>query len=354
MLRAPEVTFPYLLLVTLVFQQVCLSIGRLAYLAMAKVLFAGGAKVCALAKAVIEKRAAAALYGANWKSRNFFGVVLQQVGIGRSRKWRVNFATMKKTVDLIARALTLLAEDSSDNENGAADGVGLSGLVSAPTVHYDVVTNSNEDEPNVSIECEPRILNETTGRDREEEIDLEIDETTDVQEEIAGSSNGQKSADSSSCTCHGVQWQDTDGVVEDSRTHPRYSAKLLWEDDMFMTERKPIHYYRMSFPTQMLPDIITWSATAMPSKKKKMDEVEFWNLLGIIYALTCVTKRRRDLWSTVDGIFPAPKFGSRFSISRGRFEEVLNYLRFCPPEEFSDANYKWAHVCRLTEAFNKR
>ena len=53
--------------------------------------------------------------------------------------------------------------------------------------------------------------------------------------------------------------------VEDSRTHPHYSAKLLWEDDMFMTERKPIHYYRMSFPTQMLPDIIMWSAKAMPS-----------------------------------------------------------------------------------------
>ena len=42
------------------------------------------------------------------------------------------------------------------------------------------------------------------------------------------------------------------GVVEDSRTHPHYSAKLLCEDDMFMTEMKPIHYYRMSFPTQML------------------------------------------------------------------------------------------------------
>ena len=53
------------------------------------------------------------------------------------------------------------------------------------------------------------------------------------------------------------------------RTHPRYSAKLLWEDDMFMPEKKPIHYYRMSFPIQMLPDIITWSAEAMPSNKKR-------------------------------------------------------------------------------------
>ena len=92
----------------------------------------------------------------------------------------------------------------------------------------------------------------------------------------------------------------------------------------------------------------------MPSKKKIMDEVEFWNLLGIIYALTRTTNRRRDLWSTVDGIFPAPKFGSRFGISRGRFEELLKYLRFCPPEEFSDANDKWAPVCRLIDAFYKQ
>ena len=76
-------------------------------------------------------------------------------------------------------------------------------------------------------------------------------------------------AGSLSCTCHGVHWQVTEGVVEDSRTHPRYSAKLLWEDNMFTTEKNPIHYYRMSFPTQMLPDIITWSAEAMPSNKRR-------------------------------------------------------------------------------------
>ena len=67
------------------------------------------------------------------------------------------------------------------------------------TVHTDVVANGNEDEPNISIECEPRVLNETTDRDREEEddADLEIDEATDVQGEIAGTGNGQESAGSS-------------------------------------------------------------------------------------------------------------------------------------------------------------
>ena len=51
---------------------------------MVKVLFFR-AKVSALAKVVIGKHAAAALYGANWKSRNFLGIVLQQV-VGELRE----------------------------------------------------------------------------------------------------------------------------------------------------------------------------------------------------------------------------------------------------------------------------
>ena len=98
---------------------------------------------------------------------------MQQVGIGRGRKWRVNFAKVKKTVDLSARALTLRVEDSSENENEDADGVDLSGLDMDSTVHTDVVANGNEDEPNISIEYGPRVLNEATDRDREEEDDAD-------------------------------------------------------------------------------------------------------------------------------------------------------------------------------------
>ena len=94
---------------------------------MVKVLFVG-AKVSAPAKVVIGKRAAGPQQhrtGPTGK-QEFFGIYLQQVGIGRGRKWRVNFATVKKTVDVSARALTLRVEDSSENNNEDADGVDLS------------------------------------------------------------------------------------------------------------------------------------------------------------------------------------------------------------------------------------
>ena len=92
----------------------------------------------------------------------------------------------------------------------------------------------------------------------------------------------------------------------------------------------------------------------MPIKKKKMDEAEFWRLLGIIYTLTCTISKRRDLWSLQDGIFPTPRFGSRYGISRQRFEVLLRYLRFCPPEEFESTQGRWAPVRRLVDGFNKR
>ena len=41
----------------------------------------------------------------------------------------------------------------------------------------------------------------------------------------------------------------------------------------------------------MVPDILMWSGIAMSIKKKKMDEAEFWQLLGIIYTLTCTTSK---------------------------------------------------------------
>ena len=83
-------------------------------------------------------------------------------------------------------------EDSSEHENDDDDGVDLSGLDTASTVLTNVVENGNEDEPNILIKYESRVLNETTDRDREEvdDVDLEIDEATDVQGEIAGTSNG--------------------------------------------------------------------------------------------------------------------------------------------------------------------
>ena len=79
-----------------------------------------GVKVCASSKVVIGERAAKARYGAGWKNKPAYGIINEQVGFGRSRKWRISFSSLKKVVDLSAGALTVVVDSESDK-----DGVGL-------------------------------------------------------------------------------------------------------------------------------------------------------------------------------------------------------------------------------------
>ena len=51
-----------------------------------------------------------------------------------------------------------------------------------------------------------------------------------------------------------------------------------------------MNFFWTSFPSQMIDNIINWSAEAMPIKKKAMTEVEFKKLLGVIFALTKAIK----------------------------------------------------------------
>ena len=76
-------------------------------------------------------------------------------------------------------------------------------------------------------------------------------------------------------------------------------------------------------------------------------------VFGILYSLTRTSEGRRDLWSTEDGLFPAPRFGERYSLPRNRFEVLLRCLSFCPPSE-TKGNDKWAPVRRLIDGFNER
>ena len=44
------------------------------------------------------------------------GIMNEQVGFGRSRKWRISFSSLNKVVDLSARALTVVVDSESDED----------------------------------------------------------------------------------------------------------------------------------------------------------------------------------------------------------------------------------------------
>ena len=103
---------------------------------------------------------------------------------------------------------------------------------------------------------EPRVLNETTDRDREEDDDADL--------EIDVVFNGK------SLTVL-LKIPELICIIV-----PSFFGSLCLSGSQSITTECP-------FPTQMLPDTITWSAKAMPSKKKK---TEVWNLLGTIQHTT--------------------------------------------------------------------
>ena len=75
-------------------------------------------------------------------------------------------------------------------------------------------------------------------------------------------------------------------ITEDSRCIPRFNAAILWSDRADVKDKTIMEFVWMSFPSQMIPNIIKWSAEANPTKKKAMTEVEFQKLLGVLLALT--------------------------------------------------------------------
>eukprot|EP00731_Ephydatia_muelleri_P002247 Em0001g2247a len=155
--------------------------------------------------------------------------------------------------------------------------------------------------------------------------------------------------DGSSLSCHGVQWKVVDGIVEDWRSSPQFGTHILWGNDVEEVHRTPLDYWKLSFPSQMLPDVISWTSDQLPVGCPKATEEEILAVFGVLYSLTRTSEARRDLWSTKDGLFPAPRFGERYGLSRDRFEILLRHLSFCSALEATGD--KWAPVRRLVDGF---
>ena len=181
-----------------------------------------------------------------------------------------------------------------------------------------------------------------------------------ISEEAASQAVGlteqheQEVADDSdnSLLCHGVQWKVVDGVLEDWRCMPRFGAHILWGNDVDEMRRTPFDYWMLSFSSHMLTDISNWTSDHLPEGCEKVNEGEILAVFGALYSLTRTSEGRRDVWSTEDGLFPAPRFGERYGLSRNHFEILLRCLSFCPEDE--NNSDKWSSVRRLIECFNQR
>ena len=108
------------------------------------------------------------------------------------------------------------------------------------------------------------------------------------------------------------------------------------DNDVDERQKTPLDYWMMSFPSQMLPDTSIWTSDHLPQGCVNAKEEDVLAVFGALYSLSRTSEGRRDLWSTEDGLFPAPRFGERYGLTRDRFEILLRYLSFCPVHEVVD------------------
>ena len=118
--------------------------------------------------------------------------------------------------------------------------------------------------------------------------------------------------------CHGIERKVVHGILEDWRCMPKFGGHIMWNNDVDERQRTPLDYWMMSFLSKMLPGISIWTSDHLPQGCVNAKEV--LAVFGALCSLTRTSKGRRDLWSTEDGLFPAPHFGKRYGLTRDRYD----------------------------------
>ena len=152
------------------------------------------------------------------------GVVQGTEGSGRSKKYVVCFDEVAITKAFSTRSLKQLVVLENDEA-----GPTITSLDEAAFIH------------NAYSDIDGRLTNDD---------DIESLHEVDINE---------NNCSSDVVSCHGVKWKVVEGVLEDWRCAPQYGAHILWGNDADELQRTPIDYWKLSFPLQLLPDIVTWT-----------------------------------------------------------------------------------------------
>ncbi|DBA02317.1 TPA: hypothetical protein N0F65_006192 [Lagenidium giganteum] len=135
--------------------------------------------------------------------------------------------------------------------------------------------------------------------------------------------------------CHGRKWYPCIEVLVDNGAHERYRrAGLRWPTDLQLGSKDPIKYFYLTYPMETLSSTVTFTNAVLLQKHKlAMTQGEFLRWLGIRIAMAYDPCKGgiKAYWKTADdedGVGRARDFGSRFHMSRHRFEHILYALTF--------------------------
>ena len=131
------------------------------------------------------------------------------------------------------------------------------------------------------------------------------------------------------------------------------SATRFQADSQDPARRRPIHYFLLSFPVDLVHGIVERTNTQIREAVGRQSQLTtqfFFKLIGIIYLMTlCEQPNRRSFWQPAQGkALPSPNFGRFMEISF--FEHFIQHLSWSA----SNPADRWAAVRDLFVGFNAR
>eukprot|EP00960_Hanusia_phi_P063826 765588-Hanusia_phi.AAC.2 len=156
-----------------------------------------------------------------------------------------------------------------------------------------------------------------------------------------------------------------DGVTTDQRAAMGYGftkTTIRWPQHMQLVDYKtPMQCWEIVFPWKYFlgqdratGSCLLWTNDSLPDNVSPFTVYEFLQFIGVIYARSLAPDgRMRDLWSSKPhSMFRPPELGSRYNVSRRRFEMWQKYLRLCPPFYMESMN-SFDQIRPLIDAFNE-
>ena len=199
----------------------------------------------------------------------------------------------------------------------------------------------------------------------DDEDSLDDEEWEEVEEE----KDEEPQSSSSSCS-PALNWNPIDSSLPliDVRPAMSYPMSLQWglinlsqfgssavdyqSDSQDPTRRQPIHFYFLSFPLDLVHNIVrrTNEAIEQTSSRLRLTVQTFFKMIGLMYLMSLQPKPSRRLywqseeWDRCSG----NNFSQFMAISH--YELFLQHLSWSEP----NANDKWAAIRDWLEEFNKR
>eukprot|EP00960_Hanusia_phi_P010128 295928-Hanusia_phi.AAC.1 len=136
---------------------------------------------------------------------------------------------------------------------------------------------------------------------------------------------------------------------------------IKWPDHVRLLDYKtPIHCWQTLFPWEFFfghdrsnGSCLTWTNDSLTPGTDPFTVHEFLQFMGVLYTRSLHPKgRMRDLWSNQSGdLIRSPELGTRYNVSRRRFELWQKHLTLCPPTHMMTSN-RFDQIRPLIDAFN--